>query len=164
MNENAVWYCLLFHFRAMLGQFEEREKPQDEIQIVPFEVRVEGNDGVACAAEPIALIKPLLETVEVPTEEPSETAEIQEKVEESILSQQSTNDLCKQCQWEGCNQVFESFQEFVIHCNQHVLAMDWQESNTCKWTKCWNSHTFQQSDRLIEHIRAHTLEKPWMVS
>jgi hypothetical protein len=146
----------------MLGQFHE--KPQDEIPVIPFEVRVEGSDGVACAAEPIALIKPLLETVQVVTDAPIEMEEIQEKTEEPILSQQSNNDLSRQCQWEGCNQVFESYQDFVIHCNQHVLEMDWQDSHTCKWTKCWNTHAFQQSDRLIEHIRAHTLEKPWMVS
>ncbi|KAI8897592.1 hypothetical protein BC833DRAFT_593262 [Globomyces pollinis-pini] len=68
------------------------------------------------------------------------------------------------CEWNTCLASFNSLRDLVIHVNNHIMQY-WLEKNEvdhkCRWRKCWNSHAFISQSRMLEHIRAHTLEKPY---
>ena len=65
-----------------------------------------------------------------------------------------------------------NFRQLVLHVGEHIDANDWSEKyyftnsnsgNPCKWHFCWNKHAFNTQARLVEHVRVHTLEKPFIV-
>ncbi|KAI8915966.1 hypothetical protein EDD86DRAFT_197308 [Gorgonomyces haynaldii] len=66
------------------------------------------------------------------------------------------------CQWDNCKQNHTCLKDLVVHVNQHVQDLDWTKPVKCMWQPCWNNHSFQSQQRLIEHMRCHTLEKPFM--
>jgi hypothetical protein len=69
------------------------------------------------------------------------------------------------CEWDTCCTKFDSLKLLVIHVNAHVAAIDWDDKSVeqrCRWQGCWNTHSFQYKIRMVEHLRAHTLEKPFI--
>jgi hypothetical protein len=128
----------------MLGK---EEKLQDQHEMIPFQVKVDYKEGMACAAEPF-----LDETTQV----------------EMDLSDNDPLDTCPEvkkyiCRWNNSEIQFDDFKDFVVHCNRQVTDLQFDEPKQCQWKNCWNQHSFTSVERLIEHLRAHTLEKPYMV-
>ncbi|KAJ1336813.1 hypothetical protein BSLG_006916 [Batrachochytrium salamandrivorans] len=73
------------------------------------------------------------------------------------------------CEWEGCGITCRSQKDLVVHANAHLASLPWASKTNrdsvfrCRWDCCWNTQAFQYQQRMIEHMRAHTLEKPFMV-
>lgn len=67
------------------------------------------------------------------------------------------------CEWSSCQHDCGSHQMLVLHVNKHIQDLSWDMGQKCQWSCCWNGHLFEEQSRLVEHIRAHTLEKPFMV-
>ncbi|KAH6587596.1 hypothetical protein BASA50_011201 [Batrachochytrium salamandrivorans] len=72
------------------------------------------------------------------------------------------------CEWEGCGITCRSQKDLVVHANAHLASLPWASKTNrdsvfrCRWDCCWNTQAFQYQQRMIEHMRAHTLEKPFM--
>jgi uncharacterized Zn-finger protein len=70
------------------------------------------------------------------------------------------------CEWANCADKFHTLKDLVIHVNTHITT-NFQPSQ-CQWSNCWNVHNFEQEQKLIgkpkltEHVRMHTLEKPYV--
>lgn len=73
------------------------------------------------------------------------------------------------CEWSGCSETFATQRDLVLHANDHIASLNWAAKTnidsllTCRWRDCWNPHPFSYQMRMVEHMRAHTLEKPYMV-
>lgn len=105
---------------------------------------------------------------------------IQETVaDESIIefkeTSQDTNAETFNCHWDTCDHQFLTLRDLALHVNNsHIAALPWNtryqkniniRSNrdvllVCKWVDCWNPHPFAYQMRMVDHVRAHTLEKP----
>ncbi|KAJ3310776.1 hypothetical protein HDV04_004658 [Boothiomyces sp. JEL0838] len=89
--------------------------------------------------------------------------DMEPEVESSPLTKETEKDVEFFCDWDGCGIYLEDLKQLVIHVNSHVDSLSWKDGgdNKCRWKKCWNTHSFQNKLRMIEHMRAHTLEKPF---
>ncbi len=83
------------------------------------------------------------------------------------------------CRWDTCDQKFLNLRDLCLHVNNsHIAALPWNaryllinlitRSNrdvflVCKWADCWNPHPFAYQMRMVDHVRAHTLEKPYVI-
>jgi hypothetical protein len=79
------------------------------------------------------------------------------------------------CEWNHCFKGFHDPKEYYLHVNEHIkgnkqiVDNETTGSNTaqstitsvCLWKDCWNKHVLS-SEGLIEHVRIHTLEKPYV--
>ncbi|TPX60880.1 hypothetical protein SpCBS45565_g07400 [Spizellomyces sp. 'palustris'] len=77
------------------------------------------------------------------------------------------------CKWQGCFTFHDSEEDFVHHVGGHVNTLPWSEKARvpdkaaifgCKWEGCGNQKHFEYRQRLIEHLRTHTDERPFLVS
>jgi len=74
------------------------------------------------------------------------------------------------CKWKNCYIQFNTLGELVkhvneIHCNDSRRERKGNKTGlSCQWKDCWghNSLSFTTPKRLIEHMRAHTYEKPFI--
>ncbi|ORX77471.1 hypothetical protein BCR32DRAFT_270633 [Anaeromyces robustus] len=74
------------------------------------------------------------------------------------------------CKWKNCYIQFNSLGELVkhvntIHCSDSRRERKGNKTGlSCQWEDCWghNSLSFTTPKRLIEHMRAHTYEKPFI--
>ncbi|KAL6605700.1 hypothetical protein U3516DRAFT_814798 [Neocallimastix sp. 'constans'] len=74
------------------------------------------------------------------------------------------------CKWKNCYIQFNTLGELVkhvneIHCNDSRKERKGNKTGlSCQWEDCWghNSLSFTTPKRLIEHMRAHTYEKPFI--
>ncbi len=82
------------------------------------------------------------------------------------LSQQSSDQYPLTCEWHNCNMEFQSQGELVNHVNNIHVRLNWRDpsekQHRCKWRFCSNSQPFAYPQRMIEHMRVHTFEKPFM--
>jgi hypothetical protein len=73
------------------------------------------------------------------------------------------------CEWTECSETFGTQRDLVLHSNDHIASLNWAAKTNreslliCRWRDCWNPHPFSYQMRMVEHMRAHTLEKPYMV-
>lgn len=76
-----------------------------------------------------------------------------------------------QCKWEGCTYFGESRETTVLHILEshlHVNDSFWRsrsiQSNglVCRWTNCFHSSTFTKLDKMVEHMRTHTFQAPFV--
>lgn len=79
----------------------------------------------------------------------------------------STTDVLE-CNWFECtHEPFSNSRDLILHLNGHADNLEWKVKNasysyTCRWEKCWNNTSFSNPAKMIEHLRAHTLEKPFI--
>ncbi|KNC96348.1 uncharacterized protein SPPG_08249 [Spizellomyces punctatus DAOM BR117] len=75
------------------------------------------------------------------------------------------------CKWQGCFTFHDSEEDFVHHVGGHVNTLPWSEKASvtdkaaifgCKWEGCGNQKHFEYRQRLIEHLRTHTDERPFL--
>ncbi|CAK8697804.1 unnamed protein product [Clavelina lepadiformis] len=66
-------------------------------------------------------------------------------------------------QVEICNTVFHSMLELVTHVNRDHVGGPEQTDHTCYWQDCPRNHKpFKAKYKLVNHIRVHTGEKPFL--
>jgi hypothetical protein len=129
------------------------DKAHDLMPKVPFEIELETyqiND-IACAAEPSSGIQ---------------IDQQHENSDKRVADVQTDFN----CHWAGCNEQCGNLRQLVIHVNEHVSPTDSSRlinvrfsGMACAWENCWNKHFFTDPARLLEHMRVHTLEKPFIV-
>ncbi|KAF2366221.1 Zinc finger C2H2-type [Trinorchestia longiramus] len=67
-----------------------------------------------------------------------------------------------ECQYEGCNEIFQSAHYFYWHVAMHINNMDvsledGKEFFKCRWGEC--KAGYNRRSRLVEHCQSHTQEK-----
>jgi len=69
------------------------------------------------------------------------------------------------CRWNGCRTEFAQLEDLVIHLeDSHVGNSSdtlWNKKLRCLWDGCWRDAPYAERTKLIQHLRAHTGEKPY---
>ncbi|TPX42137.1 hypothetical protein SeMB42_g02435 [Synchytrium endobioticum] len=77
-------------------------------------------------------------------------------------------DFPRTCRWAGCNAETPTMNELVKHLiNEHVNTLNWGNKHdrthcVCRWEECTNKRVFTYEGRMLEHLRVHTLERPYL--
>ncbi|KAI8807876.1 hypothetical protein BJ742DRAFT_710191 [Cladochytrium replicatum] len=65
------------------------------------------------------------------------------------------------CRWENCGQIFLDASSLGQHVVDHLKCPKGKGVHFCRWDGCPRAHAFSRREKLMNHVRLHTGDKPY---